>query len=180
MREFFFIFNPKKLIMANVTLKGNPVQTVGDLPKVGSKAIDFDLRANDLSHKSLSDFSGNRVIMNIFPSIDTGTCAASVRKFNESASGLENTSILCVSKDLPFAQARFCGAEGLDKVVTLSDFESSQFAKDYGLLIADGPLKGLISRAIIILDENQNVIYTQLVNEISEEPNYQEALDILS
>jgi thiol peroxidase len=118
--------------------------------------------------------------MNIFPSLDTGTCAESVRKFNESASGLENTSILCVSKDLPFAQARFCGAEGLDKVVTLSDFESSQFAKDYGLLIADGPLKGLISRAIIILDENQNVIYTQLVNEISEEPNYQEALDILS
>ncbi len=180
MREFFFIFNPKKFIMANVTLKGNPVHTVGDLPKVGSKAIDFDLRANDLSHKSLSDFAGQKVIMNIFPSLDTGTCAASVRKFNENASGLENTSVLCVSKDLPFAQARFCGAEGLDKVITLSDFESGQFAKDYGLLITDGPLKGLIARAIIILDENQNVIYTQLVNEISEEPNYQEALDILS
>ncbi len=118
--------------------------------------------------------------MNIFPSLDTGTCAASVRKFNESASELENTTILCVSKDLPFAQARFCGAEGLDNVITLSDFESGQFGKDYGLLIANGPLKGLISRAIVILDENQNVIYTQLVNEISEEPNYQEALDILS
>jgi thiol peroxidase len=180
MREFFFIFNPKKLIMANVTLKGNPVQTNGDLPKVGSKAIDFDLRANDLSHKSLSDFAGKRVILNIFPSVDTGTCAASVRRFNETAAELDNTAILCVSKDLPFAQARFCGAEGLDKVVSLSDFESGQFGKDYGLQITDGPLKGLITRAIVVLDESQNVVYTELVDEITEEPNYKKALDILS
>lgn len=164
--------------MANITLKGNAINTTGNLPAVGNTANNFSLIAADLSVKSLEDFKGNKTVLNIFPSLDTGTCAASVRRFNQEASNLGDTKVLCISKDLPFAQARFCGAEGLDNVITLSDFRSD-FSKQYGLEIADGPLAGLASRAVIILDEAGKVIYTQQVPEIVDEPNYDEALSIL-
>jgi len=164
--------------MAQITLKGNAINTLGNLPEVGSQAKDFSLVANDLSVKSLSDYKGSKVVLNIFPSLDTPTCAASVRRFNAEASKLENTKVLCISKDLPFAQARFCGAEGLENVETLSDFRTS-FTKDYELEIIDGPLAGLASRAVIILDENGKVTYTQQVPEIVDEPNYDEVLNAL-
>lgn len=166
--------------MASITLKGNPVSTSGNLPKVGDVAKDFQLVKTDLSTVSLSDFKGKRLILNIFPSIDTATCAASVRTFNKRASELNNTLVLCISRDLPFAQARFCGAEGLDNVVTLSDFRDGKFGKDYGLEITDSPLKGLHSRAVVVIDENGKVIYTEQVGEITEEPNYENALSSLS
>ena len=162
--------------MANITLKGNAINTIGNLPKTGAKAADFKLTAVDLSQKTLSDFSGKKVILNIFPSVDTGTCAASVREFNKKAADLENTVVLCVSKDLPFAQARFCGAEGIDNVVMLSDFTDGNFGKSYQLDIADGPLAHLHSRAIVIIDETGNVAYTEQVSEIADEPNYDAAL----
>ena len=162
--------------MADITLKGNAISTIGDLPKIGSKAPSFTLTTVDLSHKSLSDFEGKNIIMNIFPSVDTGICAMSVREFNEKASGLENAVVLCISKDLPFAQARFCAAEGLDNVVMLSDFATGKFGHDYQLEIANGPLAHLHSRAIVILDENANVVYTEQVSEIVDEPNYESAL----
>jgi thiol peroxidase len=171
-----FDTNKKIIKMADITLKGNAIQTVGNLPKVGERAKDFTLTAVDLSHKSLSDFSGKKVILNIFPSVDTGTCAMSVREFNEKASKLENTVVLCISKDLPFAQARFCAAEGLDNVVMLSDFATGSFGTDYELQISNGPLAHLHSRAIVILDENGKVIYTEQVSEIVDEPNYEAAL----
>jgi thiol peroxidase len=164
--------------MAQITLKGNAINTIGNLPEVGSQAKDFNLVANDLSEKSLSDYKGKKVVLNIFPSLDTPTCAASVRRFNAEASQLENTKVLCISKDLPFAQARFCGAEGLENVETLSDFRTS-FTKDYNLEIVDGPLAGLASRAVIILDENGKVTYNQQVPEIVDEPNYNEVLSAL-
>ena len=165
--------------MAQITLKGNPVNTLGNLPKVGTKAPDFTLVKDDLSTKSLSDYAGNKVILNIFPSIDTGTCAASVRRFNAEASGLDNTVVLCISKDLPFAQARFCGAEGLKDVHNLSDFRTGHFGKDYGVEIVDGPLAGLESRAVVVVNEEGDVIYTQQVSEIVDEPNYEPALKAL-
>jgi len=164
--------------MAEITLKGNKINTNGNLPEVGSQAKDFNLVANDLSEKTISDYKGNKIVLNIFPSLDTPTCAASVRRFNQEASNLESTKVLCISKDLPFAQARFCGAEGLDNVETLSDFRSN-FAKEYNLEITDGPLTGLASRAVIILDENGKVTYTQQVPEIVDEPNYEEILNNL-
>lgn len=162
--------------MAQITLKGKPVNTGGQLPVVGSMAKDFKLIANDLSEKTLSDFIGKKLVLNIFPSIETGTCAASVRNFNSKAADLEDTIVLCISRDLPFSQARFCGAEGIEDVVMLSDFDTGQFGKDYGLNIIDGPMKGLNSRCIIILDKEGKVIYTQQVAEISEEPDYEDAL----
>lgn len=165
--------------MAQITLKGNPVNTLGTLPKVGTKAPDFTLVKDDLSTKSLSDYAGKKVILNIFPSIDTGTCAASVRRFNAEASGLDNTVVLCISKDLPFAQARFCGAEGLKDVHNLSDFRTGQFGKDYGVEIVDGPLAGLESRAVVVVNEEGDVIYTQQVGEIVDEPNYETVLALL-
>jgi len=164
--------------MANITLQGNAFTTVGELPEVNTQAKAFSLVAADLAVKTLEDFKGNKVVLNIFPSLDTGTCAASVRRFNKEAGNLADTKVLCISKDLPFAQARFCGAEGLDNVITLSDFRSD-FTKQYGLEIADGPLAGLASRVVIILDETGKVIYTQQVPEIVDEPNYDEALSIL-
>ena len=164
--------------MAKITLKGNAINTTGELPVVNSQAKDFNLVAADLSEKSLKDFNGNKVVLNIFPSLDTGTCAASVRRFNQEAGNLGNTKVLCISKDLPFAQARFCGAEGLENVITLSDFRTD-FSKQYGLEIADGPLAGLSSRAVVILDESGKVVYTQQVPEIVDEPNYDEVLSIL-
>lgn len=165
--------------MANITLKGNPVTTNGDLPTVGSKAKDFSLVKGDLSKASLADFAGSKLVLNIFPSLDTGTCAASVRRFNQEASKLDNVKVLCISRDLPFAQNRFCGAEGLEDVITLSDFDTAHFGKDYGLQIVDGPLAGLLSRVVIVLDENGNVVYTQQVPEIVDEPDYEAALKAL-
>jgi thiol peroxidase len=163
--------------MANITLKGNPIETVGELPKVGSKVPDFSLQKQDLSRVSLKDFPGKKVL-NIFPSIDTAVCATSTRKFNELA-GKRGITVLCISEDLPFAQKRFCGAENLDKVVTLSGFRTS-FAKDYGLEIKTGPLTGLMSRSVIVLDENNTVIYNEQVPEIAQEPNYEAALSKLT
>ena len=165
--------------MAQITLKGNAINSVGSLPSIGSKAADFKLVANDLSEKTLADFAGKKVILNIFPSLDTGTCAASVRRFNSEASNLNNTVVLCISNDLPFAQARFCGAEGLDNVQTLSGFRSNDFGNAYGTLIVDGPLAGLESRAVVVVDEKGNVTYTQQVPEIVDEPNYDEVLAAL-
>jgi thiol peroxidase len=165
--------------MASITLKGNPINTSGKLPTVGSKISDFKLVKNDLSVATLADFAGKKLVLNIFPSIDTGTCAASVRKFNESASKLENTNVLCISRDLPFAQNRFCGAEGLENVVNLSDFQEGSFGKTNGLEIVDGPLAGLHSRAIIVVDENGTITHTEQVGEIVDEPNYEAALAAL-
>ncbi|HEX7584279.1 MAG TPA: thiol peroxidase [Prolixibacteraceae bacterium] len=162
--------------MAQITLKGNAIQTIGELPAKGTKAPDFELIKNDLSKVSLKDFAGSRLVLNIFPSLDTGTCAASVRQFNKLAAGLKNTKVLCISRDLPFAQARFCGTEGIENAITLSDFASGQFGKDYHLLISTGPLANLLSRSVVVLDENHQVIYTQQVPEIVDEPNYDAAL----
>ena len=162
--------------MSQITLGGNPINTSGALPTVGSKAPDFVLTKTDLGDVSLKDFSGKKVILNIFPSLDTDVCAASVRRFNSEANNLANTAVLCVSADLPFAMKRFCGAEGLDNVVALSAMRSRNFGKDYGISIVDGPLAGVFGRAIVVLDENGNVTYTQLVPEIKEEPDYDKAL----
>ncbi len=165
--------------MASITLKGNPFNTSGTLPKIGEKAADFALVKSDLSTATLADFKGFKVVLNIFPSLDTGTCAASVRRFNKEASELANTKVLCISRDLPFAQARFCGAEGLNNVITLSDFANGSFGKNYGLEIVDGPLAHLHSRAVVVLDENGVVTYTQQVTEIVDEPNYESVLAAL-
>jgi thiol peroxidase len=165
--------------MASITLGGNPVHTSGELPAVGTQLADFKLVQNDLSVVTLSNFAGKKLVLNIFPSVDTGTCATSVRKFNASASTLENTTVLCISRDLPFAQKRFCGAEGLENVVNLSDFQEGSFGKTNGLNIIDGPLAGLHSRAIIVVDENGKITHTEQVAEIVDEPNYEAALAAL-
>jgi len=161
------------LIMATVTFKGNPVKTNGELPAVGTQAPDFKIVGSGLNELSLSDFKGKKVVLNIFPSIDTGVCAASVRQFNKWVSGKDNTVVVCVSVDLPFAQSRFCGAEGLENVITASDFRYHTFATDYGVLMTDGPLAGLMARSVVAIDENGKVVYNQLVPEIVEEPAYQ-------
>ena len=165
--------------MTKITLKGNEFKTIGKLPKVGEKAPKFRLTKNDLSETKLKDYKGSKVILNIFPSLDTGTCAASVRQFNKEAAALENTKVLCISRDLPFAQARFCGAEGIENVETLSDFDKGRFGKKYGLTIENGPLANLFSRAIVVLDEKGKVVYTEQVPEIVDEPNYKAALEAL-
>ena len=165
--------------MANITFRGTPANTVGNLPAVGAAAPAFTLTAADLSDKTLDDFAGKRKVLNIFPSIDTGVCATSVRQFNQRAAALDNAVVLCIAVDLPFAMARFCGAEGIDNVVTLSSFRSS-FAQDYGVAIADSPLRGLTARSVLVLDENNRVIYAQLVPEIKNEPDYDAALAALA
>ena len=165
--------------MATITLGGNPIHTNGELPQVGSKATDFSMIQTDLSTATLATFAGYRLVLNIFPSIDTGTCATSVRTFNEKASQLANTKVLCISRDLPFAQKRFCGAEGLENVINLSDFNTGSFGKNYGLEIIDGPLAGLHSRVVIVLDENGTILHTEQVSEIANEPNYEAALAVL-
>jgi thiol peroxidase len=162
--------------MATITLKGNAIHTNGELPTTGSKAIEFSLVGTDLSTKSLTDFSGKNLVMNIFPSVDTGTCAASVRNFNKMASELSNTTVLCISRDLPFAQNRFCGAEGIDNVVMLSDFKTGEFGDNYGLTITDGPLAGLHARCIVVINAEGTIIYTEQVTETVDEPNYDLAL----
>ncbi|OJV40727.1 MAG: lipid hydroperoxide peroxidase [Bacteroidales bacterium 36-12] len=158
--------------MAKVTFKGNEVNTNGQLPAVGTNAPDFKLVGASLNEISLADYKGKRVVLNIFPSLDTGVCATSVRQFNKWASDKENTVVLCVSKDLPFAQGRFCGAEGLNNVITASDFRYHSFATDYGVLMTDGPLQGLMARSVVAIDETGKVVYTELVPEIVQEPSY--------
>ena len=165
--------------MAQVTLKGNPVQVNGQLPQAGSKAPAFSLVAGNLSDVSLKDFAGKRKVLNIFPSVDTPTCATSVRKFNAQANDVANTVVLCISADLPFAQARFCGAEGLDNVVNLSTMRGAGFLKDYGVAIASGPLVGVAARAVVVLDEQGKVLHSELVGEIADEPNYAAAIAVL-
>ena len=165
--------------MAEITLQGNSIQTIGELPKVGEVAKSFELVKNDLSKVTLNDYAGKNVVLNIFPSLDTGTCAASVRRFNKEATKLDNTVVLCISRDLPFAQSRFCGAEGIENVETLSDFATGKFGKDYNLEISTGPLANLNSRAVIVLDTNGKVVYTEQVPEIVDEPNYEAALKAL-
>src|SRR5690606_40030481 len=164
--------------MTTVTLKGNKLETVGTLPETGSAAPDFTLVKTDLSEVSLQDFRGRRLVLNIFPSVDTGTCAMSVRTFNEQATGLDNTVVLCVSKDLPFALGRFCGAEGIENVAAVSGFRS-EFGEDYGLTFKTGPLRGRYSRSVVVIDESGKVIYTQQVAETADEPDYAAAIEAL-
>ncbi|MFA7257088.1 MAG: thiol peroxidase, partial [Kiritimatiellales bacterium] len=164
--------------MAQITFKGSLIRTIGELPIKGSLAPDFTLVKQDLSETTLADYKGSPLVLNIFPSIDTGVCAMSVRKFNEKAAALKNTGVLCVSMDLPFAQGRFCGAEGIKNVVTASAFRSS-FGDHYGVTIADGPLAGLLSRAVVVVDESGKVIYIEQVPEIAQEPDYDAALSVL-
>jgi thiol peroxidase len=165
--------------MSSITLGGNPINTSGELPKIGTQLADFKLVKTDLSIASLADYAGKKVVFNIFPSIDTGTCAASVRKFNATAANLNNTVVLCISRDLPFAQKRFCGAEGIENVENLSDFKDGSFGKTNGLEIIDGVLAGLHSRAVIVIDEKGTILHTEQVNEIADEPNYEAALAVL-
>ena len=166
--------------MTQITLQGTPVQTVGRLPETGSKAPSFSLTATDLRPVSLDDYQCRTIVLNIFPSIDTQVCAASVRRFNAEASRLENTVVLCISADLPFAHQRFCEAEGLDRVIPLSVFRSPEFGRDYGLTLADGPFAGLLSRAVIVINPDGVVCYTQQVAELTEEPDYEAALKAIS
>lgn len=166
--------------MAQITLKGNPISTCGELPAVGSTAPDFCLTDTNLADVSLNSFSGKRLVLNIFPSVDTEVCATSVRRFNAESSKLENTVVLCVSLDLPFAHKRFCGAEGLEKVHSVSEMRARGFGEDYGVRIKDGPLAGLLSRAVVVIDVNGKVAYTQQVPEIVEEPNYANVLAALN
>jgi thiol peroxidase len=165
--------------MASITLGGNPADTNGNLPSVGSIAPNFTLTATDLSSKSLSDYPGKRKLLNIFPSIGTGICAASARRFNEEAAKLQNTLVFCISKDLPFAQTQFCAAEGIENVIMLSDYKNGKFGNDYGLLITKSSFEGLLARVVIVLDENNKIIYTEQVPEIGQEPNYAAALKAL-
>ena len=164
--------------MASITFKGNPASTSGDLPSVGSTAPDFKLVKTDLSETGLEDFAGKKKVLNIFPSLDTPVCANSVRRFNEEAGKAEGSVIINISADLPFAQKRFCGAEGIEDAITASTFRSS-FAKDYGVELTDGPLAGLCARAVVVLDADNKVVYTQLVGEVTEEPDYDKALAAL-
>ncbi|TDV72682.1 thiol peroxidase [Pseudomonas sp. LP_7_YM] len=165
--------------MAQVTRRGSPVQISGQLPDVGSTAPAFKLVGGDLSDVTLESFAGKRKVLNIFPSVDTPTCATSVRKFNTQANELNNAVVLCISADLPFAQARFCGAEGLENVKNLSTMRGAEFLQDYGVAIADGPMVGLTTRAVVVLDENNKVLHSELVPEIGQEPNYEAALAVL-
>lgn len=164
--------------MATTAFKGSPVQTSGDLPATGTDAPDFTLTGTDLSDVTGSGHKGKRVVLNIFPSVDTGVCAASVRKFNELAASMDNTAVVCVSADLPFALGRFCGAEGIENVTAASSFRSD-FGSSYGVTMTDGPLAGLLARSVVVVDENGDVVYTELVPEITQEPNYDAAVAAL-
>lgn len=165
--------------MAQVTLGGSPVHTVGVLPEIGTIAPDFAVTGTDLSEITRGALAGKKVVLNIFPSVDTATCAASVRRFNEAAGGFDNTVVLCVSADLPFAQKRFCGSEGLTNVLTGSTFRG-HFGESYGVTLTDGPFNGLLARAVVVLDEAATVVHTELVPEIADEPDYQSAIDALA
>lgn len=163
--------------MAKITFKGSEVNTVGNLPKVGDKAVAFSLVKSDLSEAKLADLKGKNIVLNVFPSIDTGVCATSVRKFNKEASKLNNTVVLAVSADLPFASGRFCTTEGIQNVEPASVFRNPEFGKDYGMLMTDGPLKGLLARCVIVINPEGNISYTELVPEIGQEPDYQSAIN---
>lgn len=163
--------------MATVTLKGNNIHTSGNLPTIGDQAPDFTLVKTDLSTATLADYKGKTLVLNIFPSVDTGTCAQSVRQFNKELNEIKDIVVLCISRDLPFAQARFCGAEGLENVINLSDFRDNSFGKAYGLDFIDGPLEGLHSRAIVVIDQNGIITHTEQVTEIVNEPNYKAAFE---
>jgi len=162
--------------MAEFKLQGNTFNTVGDLPEVGAAAPDFSLTRTDLTEITLGDLKGQRIVLNVFPSLDTDVCAASVRRFNEVAQGMEDTYVLCASMDLPFAHKRFCGAEGLEAVMSVSDFRTGAFGNAYGMKIVDGPLAGLLARSVLIIDESGKVTYTELVPETAQEPDYDAAL----
>ena len=164
--------------MATTSLRGNTVTTVGDLPAVGSTAPSYTLAGADLSDVSSEDFAGHRVVLNIFPSVDTGVCAASVRRFNELAAGLEDTTVVCVSADLPFALKRFCGAEGIERVVAASSFRSG-FGTDYGVTMIDGAMRGLLARSVVVLDSEGTVVHTEVVPDIGQEPDYDAAVAAL-
>lgn len=164
--------------MASITLTSQPISTVGELPAVGTPAPAVELVGSDLSTITLDDFAGKRIVLNIFPSLDTGICAMSIRKFNELAAGLDNTVVLAISKDLPFAAGRFCAAEGIDNVITASAFRSS-FGEDYGVTIADGSMAGLLARSVVVIDTDRTISYTQLVPEIKTEPDYDAAIAAL-
>lgn len=166
--------------MAKITLNGTPFNTNGELPAVGSKAPDFRLTNKDLADVTLANFKGKKKLLNIVPSLDTPVCATSTKKFNEAATKHKNAVILIVSADLPFAMGRFCGMEKLQNVIPLAMMRSRHFAKDYGVLITDGPLEGITARAVVVLDENDKVIYSQLVTEVAQEPNYDKALSALA
>lgn len=166
--------------MSKVTFKGQPVSVDGQFPATGSTAPAFSLVGGDLADVTLASFAGKRKVLNIFPSVDTGVCAASVRRFNELAAKLDNTAVLCISADLPFAQARFCGAEGLERVTNLSLMRGRQFLNDYGVAIASGPLAGVAARAVLVLDAHDKVLHAELVSEIGQEPNYDAALQVLA
>lgn len=163
--------------MAKITFKGAPVNTTGNLPASGNQAPDFKLTKTDLTDVSLKEFSGKKIILNIFPSLDTSVCAASVRKFNAEAAKLPDTVVLTISKDLPFAHSRFCSVEGLTNVVPLSEFRDDNFSRNYGVKITDGPLAGVFSRAVVVIDKNGKVVYTEQVPEIAQEPNYESAIE---
>lgn len=165
--------------MSKTAFKGNPVQMGGDLPQIGAKAPDFRLTNTDLADISLDSFSGKRVILNIFPSIDTGVCAASVRTFNQHAANMDNAVVVCVSKDLPFAHKRFCGAEGIENVVSASEFKDHSFSKAYGVEMQDGPLVGLMARSVVVVNKKGEVIHTEIVDDITHEPNYEAAINAL-
>jgi len=165
--------------MAKITLRGNPVNTSGFLPAKGTKAPDFTLVRPDLSNLSLKELAGKKVILNISPSLDTGVCATAVRKFNQMAAGKDNTVVLAITKDLPFAQGRFCSTEGITNVIALSGFRNAEFGNDYGVDILDGPMAGLYSRSIVVLDEKGDVVYTEQVPETTHEPDYDKALAAL-
>lgn len=162
--------------MASITLKGNQIHTTGNLPSIGEHAPTFTLTKSDLSDAKLDDFKGKKIILNIFPSIDTPVCATSVRKFNEKAASLNNAVVLCISADLPFAQGRFCGAEGIKNVITLSEMRDKNFGSTYGIRIQDGPLAGLLARSVVVINDSGKILYTELVPEITQEPDYDKAL----
>lgn len=166
--------------MAEITLQGNPIHTNGELPAVGDTAPDFKLTNGELADMSLSDYTGKKKLLNIVPSLDTPVCATSTRKFNKAASGRDDVVMLIISADLPFAMGRFCTGENLDKVVPLSMMRNKNFAKDYGVLIQDGPLAGITARAVVVIDENDKIVYTEMVPEIAREPDYDKALAALS
>ena len=165
--------------MATITFQGNPLEVSGNFPTSGTSAPDFTLTGSDLSDLNLSQFSGQNILLNIFPSIDTGVCATSVRTFNQRAAELNNTVILCVSADLPFAAGRFCGAEGIDQVKTASTFRNPEFLKNYGVELASGPVRGLTARAVVCINTQGQVVYSELVSEMTHEPNYDAALNSL-
>jgi thioredoxin-dependent peroxiredoxin len=166
--------------MASITLGGKPINTIGTLPVKGAKAPDFKLTKTDLSDLTLAELAGKRIVLNIFPSLDTGVCASSVKKFNAAASGLKNTVVVCASRDLPFAHKRFCAAEGLADVISASELRDSHFGKDYGVRIIDGTFSGLLARAVVVLDEAGKVVYSEQVPEIAQEPDYEAALKVLA